>query len=130
MATIVSTDPDVYSKFSYHIIVDIGCTKQLNLFLAKEMNLLYNKLTDTNQNIFDLGVYKGDNSSLRLPLCYKINKQNKLDKRPFIIGENSQFKNFIISDISTCTLMFNNLIHLDTAFPIDPAHFVDKYSKL
>ena len=94
------------------------------------MNLLYNKLTDTNQNIFDLGVYKGDNSSLRLPLCYKINKQNKLDKRPFIIGENSQFKNFVISDISTCTLMFNNLIHLDTAFPIDPAHFVDKYSKL
>ncbi len=53
------------------------------------MNLLYNKLTDTNQNIFDLGVYKGGNSSLRLPTCYKINKQNKLDKRPFVIGENS-----------------------------------------
>lgn len=97
-------------KCSYHVTIDIACTKAMNYFIASQMsNFLYGAV--------DVGVYK-PNSSLRLPGCVKIEKNGISENRPFVYSKNECFANFVIQDISNCIVTLNENILFDTATPI------------
>ncbi len=108
-------------KYSFHYIIDIACTTELNHLLSIQMDQKYKLLTKSNNSVFDTGVYKKENQSLRLPFCIKIDKQQNIDKRPFIITSDSVFSDFIVSDHKNCSLIFEKIIHFDNKYPIDPA---------
>ena len=61
---VATMDPQkIYKKrkFSYHFVIDIKCTKKMNLFLATQIDQKYKQLTGTTNSIIDIGVYKDSN---------------------------------------------------------------------
>ena len=65
----------------------------------------------------DIGVYN-PNSSIRLPTCVKIEKNGKVENRPFVYNKNECFANFVIQDISNCVVTLDENILFDSATPI------------
>lgn len=56
---------------SYHVVVDIVCNRDVNLYIAKLVNSIFNIKLLHKYDIVDLGVYT-NNHSIRLPGCIKI----------------------------------------------------------
>ena len=70
-------DGNPVMKYSFHVVVDIACYKNINKFIAERLSpLLYNAV--------DTGVYS-QNHAMRLPNTVKITKHGVIEDRKFVI---------------------------------------------
>jgi len=53
-----------------------------------------------------------------LPSTVKIDKHGVIENRPFTFSENFTFNDFILTDVSNCTYVFDENIMFDTVSPI------------
>lgn len=99
-------------KYSFHIVLDIACNKEINKFIAQ-------RLKPYLKNAVDDGVYS-PNHPMRLPNTVKITKHGFIENRKFIFNEGDKFEDFIVNDISKCyyTIGENMLFQSQTPLTI------------
>lgn len=106
-------------KYSYHVVLNIACDKNFNVFVAKVLNNNLQVVNKDWKDIVDLGVYN-NKSSLRLPNTVKINKNNQIEDRKFVLRPDEHpFTDFVVSNLDGCVMYIKDNLLFDPRLPID-----------